>query len=285
MALQRIPCKDLLTVTVRQPLLEQLPPVGHCYISFRAGLLTKQDGKMRADKRKGQVGIIMNADGCVALQWYERLPAEADAFTLADEPEVDQIIFEFEGQFEWLNRQKRLLGHEVQRGARASMLLLLLLAVRTCTWRYRSQQPRDRAENGHGRSWASPPPPPPHPPPPTFGSHPHQCPCTHPAAAACRALCRRRTARFTFGCKSPRPGGMMTSACVPTKRSTDRPGRRLPCRWLRRHRRRRRRRRPAASDAGAPAAPLPLNPAGQLFDLNELVACAPPPLSHEVALT
>ena len=110
MALRRIPCKDLLNVTVRQPLSDQLPPIGHCYISYRAGLLTKQDGKMKADKRKGQVAIVRNSDGCVALQWFERLAGEGDAFTLPEEAEIDQIIFEFEGKFEWVSKEKRILA-------------------------------------------------------------------------------------------------------------------------------------------------------------------------------
>lgn len=109
MALRRIPLSDLLSVTVRQPLLDQVPPPGHCFISFRAGLMPRVDGKLTSDKRKGQLAVVKNEDGLIALQWFEREAKEDGSLKLAEEPELDQIVFEFDGQFDWAKREKRLL--------------------------------------------------------------------------------------------------------------------------------------------------------------------------------
>ena len=72
MALRRIPAPDLFKVTVRQP-LQDIAPKGHLYISFRAGMMRKVEGKLTADKRKGQVAITKDDSGapCVSASCTE----------------------------------------------------------------------------------------------------------------------------------------------------------------------------------------------------------------------
>jgi hypothetical protein len=147
MALRRIPAPDLFKVTVRQP-LQELPPKGFCYISFRAGIMRKTaEGKLTADKRKGQVAIVKDDSGCTALQWYERVFAEgadAESFTLAAEAEVEELLFEHQASCEWLKKDKRVLkvtfkdvrNHNLlqsQRMERKSELIAASLVLR-CSW-------------------------------------------------------------------------------------------------------------------------------------------------------
>jgi hypothetical protein len=111
MALRRVPAPDLFRVTIRQP-LQDFPPKGFCYISFRAGQLHRREGKLAADKRKGQVAIIRNDQGCTELHWYTRIFAEGsgpEEFTLADEPEVEEPLLEFGATFEWFRKDRRIL--------------------------------------------------------------------------------------------------------------------------------------------------------------------------------
>ena len=113
MALSRIPVADLFRVTVKQP-LQELPPKGFCYISFRAGCLGRKEGKLVADKRKGQVAIVRSDDGSVVLQWFERIAKEDGAaeFRLADEPETDRVLQERAVAFEWFKKDRRILKVE-----------------------------------------------------------------------------------------------------------------------------------------------------------------------------
>jgi Proteasome complex subunit Rpn13 ubiquitin receptor len=110
MALRRVPAPDLLKATIKQPLLE-LPPAGHCYISFRAGIMEKQDGKLSSDKRKGQVAIVRNDAGADAVLWFERVFPGSDpqVFTLAEEADIDQMVFDFEAEFTWIHKERRIL--------------------------------------------------------------------------------------------------------------------------------------------------------------------------------
>ena len=111
MALRRIPAPDLFRVTIRQP-LQDMPPKGICYISFRAGMMHREDGKLKADKRKGQVAVVRNDQGAVAVQWFERVftdGAAAESFTLAEESELDEVLLEHRTHFEWLNKDRRVL--------------------------------------------------------------------------------------------------------------------------------------------------------------------------------
>ena len=110
MALRRIPAPDLFKATVRQPLVE-LPQKGHCYISFRAGFLSKKDGKLSADKRKGQVAIVRNDSGGILLQWFERIfhGEGAEQFALAEEPEFEHLLPELGVTVEWFKKDKRVL--------------------------------------------------------------------------------------------------------------------------------------------------------------------------------
>jgi hypothetical protein len=110
MSLRRIPAPDLLRVTIKQP-LQDLPPAGHCYISFRAGLLHRRDGKLTADRRKGQLAVIKSAEGFVVLQWYER-KFQGDSpenFVLAEEAELESILEELSVTFEWFKKDNRTL--------------------------------------------------------------------------------------------------------------------------------------------------------------------------------
>jgi hypothetical protein len=111
MSLRRIPAPDLLRVTIKQP-IQELPPAGHCYISFRAGLLNKRDGKLTADRRKGQVAIMRSAEGFLSLQWYERIcpdRSSQESFTLAEDAELDMILEERGVVFEWFKKDKRTI--------------------------------------------------------------------------------------------------------------------------------------------------------------------------------
>jgi hypothetical protein len=112
MALRRVPAPDLLRATIRQPLLDSLPPAGHCFISFRAGIMERVDGKLRSDKRRGQVAIVRNDAGATAVLWFERVFStddEPQAFTLAEEADIDVMIFDFEAEFFWMNKERRVL--------------------------------------------------------------------------------------------------------------------------------------------------------------------------------
>lgn len=110
MALRRIPAADLFKTTVRQPLVD-LPQKGHCYISFRAGFLSKKDGKLSADKRKGQVAIVRTDSGGILLQWFERVfhGDGAEQFSLLEEAEFEHLLPELGVTFEWFKKDKRVL--------------------------------------------------------------------------------------------------------------------------------------------------------------------------------
>lgn len=102
--LRRIPAPDLFRLTLKQPLID-LPPKGHCFISFRAGLLARKGGKLSADKRKGQVALVKTDQGITAIQWFERVPGSGgvDDFTLPEEHELEEVLPEFSASFEWFN--------------------------------------------------------------------------------------------------------------------------------------------------------------------------------------
>jgi hypothetical protein len=110
MALHEVDPADLLRLTL-QAVHERSPPVGHCHIAFRAGLLMRTDGKLKADTRKGQVAILESDDGFNSVQWFERMPVESGSqtFALKKEPEVDQLIFESEARVEWVDQSRRIL--------------------------------------------------------------------------------------------------------------------------------------------------------------------------------
>lgn len=110
MALNTLNPVNLLQETLRRDRVND-PSVGHCHISFRAGLLRKQEGKLKADTRKGQVALLESEDGFVSVQWCERVSADGnpDQFTLGDNIEVEQLVFQCEATMEWVNQSRRIL--------------------------------------------------------------------------------------------------------------------------------------------------------------------------------
>ena len=110
MALNTLNPVNLLQETLRRDRVND-PSVGHCHISFRAGLLRKLEGKLKADTRKGQLALVESEDGFVSVQWYERICADGnpDQFTLGDSTEVEQLVFQCEATMEWVNQGRRIL--------------------------------------------------------------------------------------------------------------------------------------------------------------------------------
>jgi hypothetical protein len=108
MALNSLSPVNLLQDTLRRERVVD-PSVGYCHISFRAGLLNRKDGKLKADPRKGQVALVESDDGFIAVQWFARVNTDGEQFRLENSPEVEQLVFQSEANMEWVNKDRRIL--------------------------------------------------------------------------------------------------------------------------------------------------------------------------------
>lgn len=108
----------LLKQTSAQALLSDAD-AGHCFLSFRAGTLSRVGGRLTSDKRKGQVVLAQSEEpGFVSVQWYQReLDASTGTYKVHSTPEIDQMVFEGEAQVSWVgpttNRVLRVVFSEV----------------------------------------------------------------------------------------------------------------------------------------------------------------------------
>eukprot|EP00892_Ulva_mutabilis_P005134 jgi/Ulvmu1/2993/UM015_0033.1 len=98
---------ELLKQTSATALLEDAD-AGHCYLSFRAGTLSRVGGRLTSDKRKGQVVLVQSEEpGFVNVQWYPRdVDASSGTSAVHSTPEIDQMVFEGEAQVSWVGPQK-----------------------------------------------------------------------------------------------------------------------------------------------------------------------------------
>lgn len=99
---------ELLEETCKHPLLNDAEP-GHCFLSFRAGLLSLLDGKLKSDKRKGQVLLLQSEEpGFINIQWYERdIDCNTGSSKLHSSASIDQMVFEGEAQISWVGPKER----------------------------------------------------------------------------------------------------------------------------------------------------------------------------------
>lgn len=116
---------ELLQETCKHPLLRDAEP-GHCFLSFRAGLLSLLDGKLKSDKRKGQVLLLQSEEpGFVNIQWCQRDVDESSGVsTLQNSALIDQMVFEGEAQISWVGPKERRVLRVVFSEVRSSEHML-----------------------------------------------------------------------------------------------------------------------------------------------------------------
>lgn len=84
---------------------------GHCHVNFKAGRMHRKEGKLSADRRKGQLAIVQEDDDYVTLKWHERetIDPANGGIKLSLEAEVDQLIFPSEAIFDWVSKERRVI--------------------------------------------------------------------------------------------------------------------------------------------------------------------------------